>query len=131
MVIIIQDISNQEKLEQMRKDFVANVSHEFRTPLTIIRGNLEGLYDEVIPKEEVHENYFRLLQDIPFIGETFYKADKGTGLGISIAKHLIKLLNCQLKIESKVNVGTQVKIIFLGLIVISLVIFLLYKQRKS
>lgn len=63
VVIIIQDISEQEKLEQMRKDFVANVSHEFRTPLTIIRGNLEGLYDKVIPEEEVHENYFRLLQE--------------------------------------------------------------------
>lgn len=34
VVIIIQDISEQEKLEQMRKDFVANVSHEFRTLLT-------------------------------------------------------------------------------------------------
>jgi signal transduction histidine kinase len=63
VVIIIQDISQQEKLDQMRKDFVANVSHEFRTPLTIIRGNLEGLYDKVIPKEEVHENYFRLIQE--------------------------------------------------------------------
>jgi signal transduction histidine kinase len=63
VVIIIQDISVQEKLEQMRKDFVANVSHEFRTPLTIIRGNLEGLYDKVIPEEQVHENYFRLLQE--------------------------------------------------------------------
>ena len=57
------NIGQQKKLEQMRKDFVANVSHEFRTPLTIIRGNLEGLYDEVIPEEEVHENYFRLIKE--------------------------------------------------------------------
>ena len=63
VVIIIQDISEQEKLEQMRKDFVANVSHEFRTPLTIIRGNLEALYDKVIPEEEVEENYLRLLKE--------------------------------------------------------------------
>jgi len=59
-------------------------------------------------------------EDIPFIGERFYKADKarkysdkGTGLGISIAKHLVKLLNCELGIESEVNVGTKIKITFL------------------
>jgi len=34
-----------EKLEQMRKDFIANVSHEFRTPLTVIRGSAEALRD--------------------------------------------------------------------------------------
>lgn len=34
-----------EQLEQVRQDFVANVSHEFRTPLTVIKGNAESLLD--------------------------------------------------------------------------------------
>jgi signal transduction histidine kinase len=36
------------QLEQVRKDFVANVSHEFRTPLTIIRGAAEAIRDGVV-----------------------------------------------------------------------------------
>ncbi len=39
-----------DKLEQMRRDFIANVSHEFRTPLTIIRGSAEALRD-ISPKD--------------------------------------------------------------------------------
>lgn len=237
VVIIIQDISEQENLEKMRKDFIANVSHEFRTPLTVIRGNLEALNDNLIPQEEIPQNYAVLLREtkrleslvkdlldlsilesgkvnlnfekvnikellhdivrvlkpitkekninielfaqdnisavwsdydklkqlliiflhnavkfsnensmvqlavylddcisvtitdfgigipkeaISHIGERFYKADKsrkysnkGTGLGISIAKHLAQLLNCKLKIESEANVGTKIEIIFL------------------
>ena len=47
----------------MRKDFITNVSHEFRTPLTILRGNLEALYDNVIPHEEMPQHYSALLQE--------------------------------------------------------------------
>lgn len=239
VVILIQDISEQENLEKMRKDFIANVSHEFRTPLTVIRGNLEALNDNVIPQEEKPQNYAVLLREtkrleslvkdlldlstlesgkvilnfekvdiknllhdvvrvlmpiirekninielsaqdnlpaiwsdydklkqlliifldnavkfsnensivqmrvnskqhisvsirdfgigipkeaISHIGERFYKADKsrkysnmGTGLGISIAKHLAQLLNCKFKILSDINKGTEVLITFLEL----------------
>lgn len=36
------------KLEQLRRDFVANISHELRTPITVIRGSLEALLDGVV-----------------------------------------------------------------------------------
>lgn len=47
-VALVQDISESERLEQLRRDFVANVSHEFRTPLTVIRGSLEALVDGTV-----------------------------------------------------------------------------------
>jgi two-component system phosphate regulon sensor histidine kinase PhoR len=42
-VIVLHDITELRKLERVRRDFVANVSHEFRTPLTAIQGFAETL----------------------------------------------------------------------------------------
>jgi two-component system phosphate regulon sensor histidine kinase PhoR len=42
-VIVLHDITALRKLERVRRDFVANVSHEFRTPLTAIQGFAETL----------------------------------------------------------------------------------------
>ena len=42
-VIVLHDITDLRKLERIRRDFVANVSHEFKTPLTAIQGFAETL----------------------------------------------------------------------------------------
>ena len=44
-IIVIQDISDQEREERQRKEFVANVSHELKTPLTTIKTYSESLLD--------------------------------------------------------------------------------------
>lgn len=44
-ILVIQDKSAHYKLLEMRKDFVANASHELKTPITIIRGFAEALHD--------------------------------------------------------------------------------------
>jgi len=43
VVIVFHDLTDIRRLERMRRDFVANVSHEFKTPLTSIRGYAETL----------------------------------------------------------------------------------------
>ena len=45
-LLIARDITRLIQLEQMRRDFVANISHELRTPLTVINGYLETMVDE-------------------------------------------------------------------------------------
>lgn len=45
-LLISRDITHVDRLETMRRDFVANVSHEMRTPLTVVSGYLEMLSDE-------------------------------------------------------------------------------------
>lgn len=46
-----------EKLEQLRRDFVANISHELRTPVTVIRGSLEALNEKVVTHPQKVEEY--------------------------------------------------------------------------
>ena len=51
-----------EGVEEGRREFVANVSHELRSPITSIRGFAEGMADGVIPEEE-RPKYLRLVAD--------------------------------------------------------------------
>lgn len=44
-LVIARDMTQVKRLERIRKDFVANVSHELKTPLTVIQGYLELLHD--------------------------------------------------------------------------------------
>ena len=45
-LVVVRDITHLHRLEQMRRDFVANVSHELGTPLTVISGYIETLAAE-------------------------------------------------------------------------------------
>jgi signal transduction histidine kinase len=65
-IIIIQDITEQEREEKQRKDFVANVSHELKTPLTTISGYSETLLDwglDGMQQEEVRTYINRIHDD--------------------------------------------------------------------
>lgn len=46
LLLLARDVTREARLEQMRKDFVANASHELRSPLTVITGYLDELGDE-------------------------------------------------------------------------------------
>ncbi|MEW6714065.1 MAG: ATP-binding protein [Nitrospirota bacterium] len=54
---IFHDLTRLKRLEQMRKDFVANVSHEIKTPVTAIRGFAETLLDGAL-YDKVHAEKF-------------------------------------------------------------------------
>lgn len=57
-----------EKLMKLRRDFVANISHELRTPVTVIRGSLEALCDEVVVEpEQVKEYHRQMLNESIFL----------------------------------------------------------------
>lgn len=53
-----------ENLQNLRKNFIANISHELRTPVTVIRGSLEALCDEVVSDpEQIKEYHHQMLNE--------------------------------------------------------------------
>lgn len=58
VIVVIQDYTEQEKLERMRKEFVANVSHELKTPITSISGYSETLLENAGSLDNETEHKF-------------------------------------------------------------------------
>ncbi|MEW5817616.1 MAG: ATP-binding protein, partial [Spirochaetota bacterium] len=52
VLLVLNDITQLKNLEKVRKDFVANVSHELKTPITSIKGFVETLYNGAIDQRE-------------------------------------------------------------------------------
>jgi two-component system phosphate regulon sensor histidine kinase PhoR len=50
-LLIVRDVTSEARLESMRRDFVANASHELRSPLTVVRGYLDTLADDPVLDE--------------------------------------------------------------------------------
>ena len=65
ILLLARDLTQIERLETIRRDFVANVSHEMRTPLTVLSGFLETLIDAppAALGEEQRSHYLKLMQD--------------------------------------------------------------------
>ena len=79
-IVVIQDITQIRKLEQMRSDFVSNVSHELKTPLTSIKGFVDTLKNGAIENPETalrfldiidieSDRLYRLINDILLLSE--------------------------------------------------------------
>ena len=60
VVLVLHDITELRRLEQVRAEFVANVSHEVRTPLTAIKGYLETLLDEAPAEPLTHRRFLEV-----------------------------------------------------------------------
>jgi len=60
-VIMLYDITEMKKLELMRKDFVANVSHELKTPITSIKGFAETMLDDPANGSEPNQEFLKII----------------------------------------------------------------------
>lgn len=62
-VVVLHDVTELRRLEAVRRDFVANVSHELKTPLTAVRGIVETLRDDRQMPEDTRERFLRKLDE--------------------------------------------------------------------
>lgn len=105
VLLIIEDITQIRKLENVRSDFVSNVTHELKTPLTSIKGFIETLrYGNVEDKAVANkfldiidievERLYRLIEDILLLSEIETKVDREAVLCDvnRIANEVIELL---------------------------------------
>ncbi|KRK35621.1 cell wall metabolism sensor histidine kinase WalK [Levilactobacillus parabrevis] len=85
LVCVLHDVTEQQKIDQDRKQFVSNVSHELRTPLTSVRAYIESLSEgawkdpEIAPKflkvtQEETDRMIRMINDLL----TLSRMDSGT-----------------------------------------------------
>jgi two-component system phosphate regulon sensor histidine kinase PhoR len=88
VVMVFHDLTEVRRLEKMRKDFVANVSHEFKTPLTSIRGYAETLLD--------------IEPDDPAVAREFFEA---IGRNATLLQTLVDDLLVLANLESEVPVS--------------------------
>jgi two-component system, OmpR family, phosphate regulon sensor histidine kinase PhoR len=59
-LVVLNDVTRLRKLEQVRRDFVANVSHELKTPITSIKGYIETLLDGAFHNPDDAERFLKI-----------------------------------------------------------------------
>ena len=62
VLVVLHDVTQQRKAEERRREFVANVSHELRSPITAISGYVEGMRDGTIGQED-YPQYLTIVSD--------------------------------------------------------------------
>jgi two-component system phosphate regulon sensor histidine kinase PhoR len=60
-VIVLNDVTRLRRLETVRRDFVANVSHELKTPITLIKGFVETLQQGALENREETERFLKIM----------------------------------------------------------------------
>lgn len=63
LVCVLHDVTEQQKIDQDRKQFVSNVSHELRTPLTSMKSYIEALVEGAWKDPDVAPNFLKVTQE--------------------------------------------------------------------
>ncbi|WP_350342886.1 HAMP domain-containing sensor histidine kinase [Proteinivorax tanatarense] len=56
------ELAKEKSIDKMRKELVARISHELQTPLSLIKGYIEALEDDIYESESERQNYYQIIQ---------------------------------------------------------------------
>ena len=115
VILIIEDITQLRKLENVRKDFVANVSHELKTPITSIRGFIETLKSGEVEDENIQKRFLdiidfeserliRLIEDILILSDLENNLKSTTTDKIEIKEALNEIISIMTQLAMKKNI---------------------------
>ncbi len=104
VIVVVQDITEQEKLDSMRKEFMADVSHELKTPITSIMGYADTLIDSDVDEENQKK----------FLSRISSEAERMSKL-VADLLILSKYDTAKIKVEkTEFDLGELVKYVFEG-----------------
>lgn len=63
VLVVLQDVTKERKLEHLRREFIGDVSHELRTPLSYLQGYTEALLDQIVDNPEEQKRYLSIILD--------------------------------------------------------------------
>lgn len=115
-ILVLHDITRLKELEKLRKDFVANVSHELKTPLTVIKGFSETLAEDYdsLPAESRKRFFQKILSNVERLNVliedllTLSRLESGPGKIQRTAHHLPTLVREVIEnFESRLIAGKQ------------------------
>ena len=105
-MILILDVTEKQKAENMRREFTANVSHELKTPLTAISGFAELIKDNMVRQEDIpsfaakiHDEATRMVALVEDIIQLSQLDEKG----VSFASGTIDLLETSRKVAARLS----------------------------
>lgn len=121
IIITIQDITELRKLERVKTEFVANVSHELKTPLTSIKGFAETLKTGAIDDkqdamrflniiEDEADRLYRLINDILSLSELEQKKTKLLSEEIKVEKSIKEVLSMLKSQSDKKNIELSMNV---------------------
>lgn len=96
-MVVLKDITKQKKLDDMRKEFVANVSHEIRTPITTIKSYTETLLEGAIEEKNLAIDFLNTINEatdrMRLLTDDLLQLSKLDSKGITFNFEIVNLYN--------------------------------------